>query len=265
MDVHAVEEVDEPVVEAEEEQVISPVVDVVEGQMDAPIMDMEEDLAVLFGDDDFEDDASDGFGEKEVWEVNEDWLMAPTTPPSVLAVPPPSVYEVGGPSTAVAEGPSFPQVASGLPVSPCMIEDLSTRLDNLEYEHRQLVQRAIQGSDAKIAAGVTTREIGLRVLAVEGQMQVMASQMIQVMDRVEKVGVQVELGQQTSTQRDETVTGLTQQVQALQVDVQQRDPQIQQLQTTVTEISNRESTLMRCILGLEKRIAALKRRPPGPQ
>ncbi|GKB05524.1 hypothetical protein Tco_0833719 [Tanacetum coccineum] len=202
MVVPAVEEVAEPVVEAEEEQVIAPVVDVVEGQMDAPMIDMEEDLAVLFGDDDFEDDASDGFGEEEVWEVNEDWLMAPTTPPPVLAVPPPSVYEVGGPSTAVAEGPSFPQVASGLPVPPCMIEDLSTRLDNLEYGHGQLVQRVIQGSDAEIATGFIIREIGLRVLVVEGQMQVMASQMIQAVDRVEQVGVQVELGQQTSTQRD---------------------------------------------------------------
>ncbi|GKB24493.1 hypothetical protein Tco_0863894 [Tanacetum coccineum] len=265
MVVPAVEEVAEPVVEAEEEQVIAPVVDVVEGPMDAPMMDMEEDLAVLFGDDDFEDDASDGFGEEEVWEVNEDWLMAPTTPPPVLAVPPPSVYEVGGPSTAVAEGPSFPQVAPGLPVPPSVIEDLSTRLDNLEYGHGQLVQRVVQGSDAEIAAGVTIGEIGPRVLAVEGQMQVMASQMIQAVDRVEQVGVQVELGQQTSTQRDETVTGLTQQVQALQADVQQRDTQIQQLQTTVTEMSSRESTLMRCILGLEKRIAALERRPPGPQ
>ncbi|GJR28215.1 hypothetical protein Tco_1104447 [Tanacetum coccineum] len=135
MVVPAVEEVVEPVVEAEEEQ----------------------DLAVMFGDDDFEDDVSDGFGEEEVWEVNEDWLMAPTTPPPVLAVPPPSVYEVGGPSTAVAEGPSFPQVAPGLPVPPCMIKDLSTRLDNLEYGHGQLVQRVIQGSDAEIAAGCSGR------------------------------------------------------------------------------------------------------------
>ncbi|GJS53527.1 hypothetical protein Tco_0626889 [Tanacetum coccineum] len=92
IDVHAVKEVAEPVVEAEEEQVIAPIVDVVEGQMDALMMDMEEDLAVLFSDVDFGDDASDGFGEEEVWEV-----------------------------------------ASGLRVPPCMIEDLSTRLDNLEY------------------------------------------------------------------------------------------------------------------------------------
>ncbi|GKF84173.1 hypothetical protein Tco_0249071, partial [Tanacetum coccineum] len=133
----------------EEEQVIALVVDVVKGQMDAPTLDMEEDLAVPFYDD-FEDDTSDGFGEEEVWEVNEDWLMAPTTLPPVLAVPPPSVYEVGGLSNAVAEGPSFPQ-----------------------------------GSGAEIAIGVTIGEIGLRVLVVEGQMHVMASQMIQAMDRVE--------------------------------------------------------------------------------
>ncbi|GKG03681.1 hypothetical protein Tco_0311317, partial [Tanacetum coccineum] len=125
--------------------------------------------------------------------------------------------------------------------------------------------RVVQGKDGEVAAGVTVGQIGPRIVTVEGQMQVMASQMIQAMDKVEQVGVQVELGQQTSTQRDETVTGLTQQVQALQVDVQQRDTQIQQLQTTVTEMSSRESTLMQCILGLEKRITALEKRPPGPQ
>ncbi|GKG57529.1 hypothetical protein Tco_0587127, partial [Tanacetum coccineum] len=53
--------------------------------MDAPLMDMEEDLAALFGDDDFEDDATD----------------------------------------AVGEGPFFPHPALGLPVPPFVIEDLS--------------------------------------------------------------------------------------------------------------------------------------------
>ncbi|GJT72021.1 hypothetical protein Tco_1031307 [Tanacetum coccineum] len=198
------------VVEAEKEQVIAPVIDVAEGQMDAPMIDMEEDLAALFGDDDFEDDASDGFSEEEVWEVNEDWLMAPTTPPPVLAVPPPSVYEVGGPSTT----------------------------------------RVNQVSDAGVAAGVTIGEIGPRVYAVEGQVQVVVSQIAHVVDRWEQVGAQVEQGQQAAAQRDETVTGLTQQVQALQIEVQQRDMQIQQLQTTVSEMSSRESSLMQCILGL---------------
>ncbi|GJZ41102.1 hypothetical protein Tco_0587988 [Tanacetum coccineum] len=185
MVVPAIEEVAEPVAEAEEEQVIALVVDMEEEQMDALVIDMEEGLAALFGDDDFEDDASDGFNEEEVWEVNEEWLMSPTTPPSVLAMPPPSVYEV---------------------------------------------------SDAEVAAGVSIGEIGPRVFVVEGQVQVIASQMVHAADRWE---------------------------QALQAAVQQRDTQIQQLQTTVLEMDSRESTLIRCILGLERRLAALE--PPGPQ
>ncbi|GJX60832.1 hypothetical protein Tco_0292222 [Tanacetum coccineum] len=213
MVVPAIEEVTEPVAEAEEEQVIAPVVDIAEGQMDAPLMDMDEDLATLFGDDDFEDDASDKFGEEEV----------------------------GGSSTAVAEGMSFPYPAPGLPVPPFVIDDL------------------------KVAAGVTIGELGPRVYAVEGQVQVIVSQMAHAADRWEQVSAQVEQGQQTAAQRDETIAKLTQQVQALQIDVQQRDTQIQQLQITVTKMGSRDSTLMRCILGLERRIAALERRPSGPQ
>ncbi|GKC44531.1 hypothetical protein Tco_1062253 [Tanacetum coccineum] len=156
----------------------------------------------------------------------------------MLAVPPPSVYEVGGPSTMAVEGPSFPHSASRLLIPPFVIEDLSTRLGNLEYEHGQLVQRVNQVSDAEVEASVTIRELGPRVYAAEGQVQVIVSQMAHVAERWE---------------------------QALQIDVQQRDMRIQQLQTTVTEMGSKESTLMQCILGLERRIAALERRPPGPQ
>ncbi|GKE34354.1 hypothetical protein Tco_1453676 [Tanacetum coccineum] len=53
MVVPVIEEVVEPVAKAEEERVI------------APIVDMEEDLAALFGDDDFEDDTFDGFDMEE--------------------------------------------------------------------------------------------------------------------------------------------------------------------------------------------------------
>nr|GEV05708.1 hypothetical protein [Tanacetum cinerariifolium] len=46
----------------------------------------EEDLAALFGEDDnFEDDDSEGFDEEKAWEVNEEWLIAPVTPPPVPA------------------------------------------------------------------------------------------------------------------------------------------------------------------------------------
>nr|GFC20787.1 hypothetical protein [Tanacetum cinerariifolium] len=106
----------------------------------APAVDVEEDLAVLFGeDDDFKDDDSKGFDEEEAWEVNEEWLMAPVTSPPVPSRQLSSVYEVGGPSTTVAKGPSFPHLSPGLFVPPFAIEDLSTRLGNLEYGHMQLL------------------------------------------------------------------------------------------------------------------------------
>ncbi|GJU69233.1 hypothetical protein Tco_1255492 [Tanacetum coccineum] len=199
-----VDEIAEPIVKAEE-------------QVIAPVVDMDEDIAMLFGDDEFADDDSEGFDEEEVWKVNEEWLMAPVTPPLMPAVPPPSVYEVGGPSTAAAEGQSLPFPAPRLPVPPSV-------------------------SDTEVAAGVTIREIGLRVFAIEGQVQVMASQMVHVADRFEQIGTQ-----------------------ALQAAMQQRDTQIQQLQTTVSKMSSQESTLMQCILGMDRRLADLERRPPGPQ
>nr|GFC40265.1 hypothetical protein [Tanacetum cinerariifolium] len=105
----------------EDEPMVGPIVDeiaesIVEAkeQVIAPVVDVDEDIAIPFGYDDFEDDDSEGFDEEYVWEVNEEWLMAPVTSPLMLAVPPLSVYEVGGPSTATAEGQSFPLPAPGL-------------------------------------------------------------------------------------------------------------------------------------------------------
>ncbi|GJW47963.1 hypothetical protein Tco_0079609 [Tanacetum coccineum] len=208
-------EADEPVVGLLVDKIAKRIVEA-EEQVIAPVVDMDEDTAMLFGDDDFEDDDSEGFDEEEVWDVDEEWLMAPVTPPSMSAVPSPSVYKVGGPSTAAAEGQSFPLPASRLLVPPSV-------------------------NDAEVAAGISIREIGLRVFVVEGQVQVMASQMVHAADRFEQIGTHVE-----------------------QV-VQQRDSQIQQLQTMVSEMSSHESTLMYCILGMDRRLANLERRPPGPQ
>nr|GEZ09025.1 hypothetical protein [Tanacetum cinerariifolium] len=163
MVVPASEEVAEPVAKAEEEWAIALVDDIEEGQMDVPMIDMEEDLAVLFGEyDDFEND-SEGVDEEEAWEVNEEWLMAPVTPPTVPVVQPPSVYKVGGPSTTVAEGPSFPHLAPRLFVTLFVIEDLSTRLGNLEYGHGQLVQRINQiGAAWSSGAGLADRHAAER-------------------------------------------------------------------------------------------------------
>ncbi|GJY72462.1 hypothetical protein Tco_0476165 [Tanacetum coccineum] len=163
------EESPEPVAEMEEEQVTAPTIGMEEGQMDALMMHMEEDLAALFGDDDFEDDASDGFGEEEVWVVNEEIVDA-------------SYQHLV---------PMYGHVQAGAEVNQVMVSSMAQ-------------------------AG---RKIGSRFSA-----------------------------------------------QALHIDCGSKEyTQIQQLQTTVTEMGSRESTLMRCILGLERRIAALERRPPGPQ
>nr|GEZ88446.1 hypothetical protein [Tanacetum cinerariifolium] len=69
--------------------------------------------------------------------------MAPVTPPLMPMMPSPSTYKVGGPSTLAAEGQSFTLLAPGFPVPPPVIEDL--------YPYG---------------------EIGLRVSAIEGQVQV---------------------------------------------------------------------------------------------
>ncbi|GJZ90455.1 hypothetical protein Tco_0662382 [Tanacetum coccineum] len=216
-------EANEPMVGPVVGEIAEPIVEM-EEQVIAPVIDMEEDIAKLFGDGDFGVDDSKGFeDEEEVWEVNEEWLMAPVTPPLMPVVPTPSTYEVGGPSTAAAEGQSFTLPAPGLHMPLSVIEDLCTRMGNLEYGHGQLVKKVIQVSDAEVADGITIGEVGPRVSAVEGQ------------------------------------------VQALQAAMQQRDSQIQQLQTMVSEISCRKSTLMQCILRMDKRLVDLERRPPKPQ
>ncbi|GKE21018.1 hypothetical protein Tco_1432530 [Tanacetum coccineum] len=203
-------EEDEPMVGPLVGEIAEPIVEM-EEQVIARVIDMEEDITMLFGDGDFSED------EEEVWEVNEEWLMAPVTPPLMPVVPPPSTYKVGGPSTAAAEGQSFTLPTPGLPVPPSVIEDLITHMGNLEYGHGHYVKKVIQLSDAEVADGITIGEIGLRVSA------------------------------------------------ALQAVVQQRDSQIQQLRTMVSEMSSHESTLMQCILGMDKRLADPERRPPGPQ
>nr|GEU42758.1 hypothetical protein [Tanacetum cinerariifolium] len=80
----------------------------VEEQMVALVVDMKEDLAMLFGNDDFSDDDFKGFeDDEEVWELNEEWLTAPVTLPLMPDIPTPSTYKVGGPSTVAVKGHSF--------------------------------------------------------------------------------------------------------------------------------------------------------------
>nr|GEU30964.1 hypothetical protein [Tanacetum cinerariifolium] len=95
--------------------------------------------------------------------------------------------------------------------------------DSEGFDEEELVKKVIQVSDAEVAAGISIGEISPRVFAVDGQVQVMASQMVHAADIIEQIGTQVEQGQHTVTRRDEVIAGLTQQVQALQVAVHQRD------------------------------------------
>nr|GEU40265.1 reverse transcriptase domain-containing protein [Tanacetum cinerariifolium] len=93
----------------------------------------------------------------------------PPSPKATVTVS--STYKVEGPSTAAIEGPSFPLPAPGLHVSPTVIEDLSTRLGNLEYRHRVLMRKMEEVSDAEVADSIAIREIHPRVATVGEQNQ----------------------------------------------------------------------------------------------
>nr|GEZ17782.1 hypothetical protein [Tanacetum cinerariifolium] len=110
--------VDEPMVDPTIDEIADPIVEV-EEQMVASVIDMKGDLAMLFGDDDSSDDRlDDKEDDEEVWEVNEEWLMALDKPPPMPVMPPSSTYDVGGPSTAAAEGHSLAFLAPRVPMPP---------------------------------------------------------------------------------------------------------------------------------------------------
>nr|GEU55747.1 hypothetical protein [Tanacetum cinerariifolium] len=159
-------EVDEPLVDPVIDELAEPIVEV-EEQMVAQVMGIEVDLVMLFGVE--EDSSGDDFegpkGDKEVWEMDEEWLMAPVTLPFDASYAPTKHLRV--------------------------IEDLCTRMRNLEYGHGQLVKNVIMVSDAEVADSIDIGEIGHIVSTMEGQMQVMASQMVQMMSRLEQVRAHV--------------------------------------------------------------------------
>ncbi|GJX77847.1 hypothetical protein Tco_0324658 [Tanacetum coccineum] len=122
-DVPLLGEMGEPLGAEVDEPMVDPVIDevaelIAEGkkQVISPVIDVEEDIAMLFDDDDFSDDDSKGFEDDE-------------------------------------------------------------EVRNVE-----------------VADGIAIGEIGPRVSAVEGQVQVMASQMVQVVGRLEQVGTKMEQG-----------------------------------------------------------------------
>nr|GEW32666.1 hypothetical protein [Tanacetum cinerariifolium] len=243
------------------------------------------DLAMLFSDEYFSDDGPDDDEDhEEVWEVNEEWLMALVTPPLTPFMPLLSTYEVGGPSTAAAEGHSLTLLAHGVLVPPSVIKDLCTRMGNLEYGHgdrqkgdeNQPSRSEMIDTGQGIVENTNDKLVQVRLAnavywvyencwRVQVKAKVMASHMVQAIGRLEQASTRMEQDQQDTTQRDEMIFRLSQQIQTLPAAVQHRDVKIQQLQTLVSEMSSRKSTLMQCILGMDRRLADLERRPPGPQ
>ncbi|GJT04533.1 hypothetical protein Tco_0838995 [Tanacetum coccineum] len=100
--------------------------------MDEPMVDPGFDEEVLDDDDD-------------VWDEDDEWLMAPVMPlRATMTVL--STYEVGGPSTA-------------------------TPMDNLEYRHGVLTRKMEAVSDTEVANSIAIGEIHPRVTTMEEQVQ----------------------------------------------------------------------------------------------
>ncbi|GJT02635.1 hypothetical protein Tco_0823804 [Tanacetum coccineum] len=97
---------------------------------------------------------------------------------------------VGGPCHCWLGERTVSPPAPGLHVPSLVIEDLCTRIGNLEYRHGKLVKKVIHVSNSEVVDGITIGKISPRVSAIEGQVQVMASQMVQAMDRLDQVGAQ---------------------------------------------------------------------------
>ncbi|GJR01504.1 putative reverse transcriptase domain-containing protein [Tanacetum coccineum] len=126
------------------------------GEMDEPMVDPE------FDEEEMDDD--DG------WEEDDEWLMAPVTPPRAT-VTVSSTYEVGGPSTATPVGHPLAIMAPGVATQPQVIDDLCTQMDNLEYRHGALTRRMEVVSDIEVANSTAIGEIHPRVTTVEEQVQ----------------------------------------------------------------------------------------------
>ncbi|GKF21300.1 hypothetical protein Tco_0069938, partial [Tanacetum coccineum] len=183
---------------------------------------------------------------------DDEWLMTPVTP-LMATVTFSSTYEVGGPSTTTSGtllpvGQPFPCMTRGTSMVASVVDDLYVRMGNLEYGHGALVKKMGTVSDAQVADIIAVGEIWPRVTTVEGQMQVMASQAVYVVSRLEETDTQV---------------------QTLQTTVQRVELQNLQLQTRLTEMEIREGTLITYIRWMEECLAILEgrlpRSPPGPQ
>ncbi|GJQ98169.1 hypothetical protein Tco_0009308 [Tanacetum coccineum] len=123
--------------------------------MDKPMVDPEFDEEVM-------DDHDDG------WDQDDEWQMAPVTPPRAT-VTVSSTYEVGGPSTTMPVGHPLATMPPGVATQPQVIDDLCIQMDNLEYRNGVLTRRMEAVSDIEVANSISIGEIHPRVTTIEEQ------------------------------------------------------------------------------------------------
>nr|GEW01310.1 hypothetical protein [Tanacetum cinerariifolium] len=206
------------------------------------------------------------------WDDQVEWLMALVMPPrATMTVS--STYEVGGPSTAVVEGPSSTLPAPRLHVPPTVIENLSTRLGNLEYRQGVLTRKMEEVSDAEVADNIAVGEIHPRVATVGEQVQVMGSQTWKIVSRLKEIKTRVQQVEsrvdthpsgQMAVQGQDVFVGSSQQVQTLKTALHETELQNQQLRTRVTEMESHVGILMSCMLWMEDHLTVLEKKLPGP-
>nr|GFC25757.1 hypothetical protein [Tanacetum cinerariifolium] len=128
-----------------------------------------------------------------------------------------------------------------------MIEDLGTRLGNVEYRHGVLTRKMEEVSDAEVADHIAIGEIHPRVATMGEQVQVVETQTVQV----------------------DVIAGSSEQVQTLQTALHETELQNQQLRARVAEMESQMGIVMPYMLWMEERLTVLEKRltgpPPGPQ
>nr|GEU29060.1 reverse transcriptase domain-containing protein [Tanacetum cinerariifolium] len=183
----------------------------------------------------------------------------------------------------IRHGNQFAQHPNPQPDNMNVIEDLSTRLGNLEYRHKVLMRKIEEVSDADVADSIAIEKIHPRVatvgelVQVESEVDTYSSSQMAVprQDKIVGLSQQVESrvdtyssGQMAVPGQDEIV-GLSQQVQTLQTELHGTELQNQLLRTRVAEMESHVGILMSYMLGMEERLIVLKKRlpglPPGPQ
>nr|GEZ29069.1 hypothetical protein [Tanacetum cinerariifolium] len=190
-------------------------------------------------------------------EVDDEWLMASVTLPSVPTIPSPSSYEVGEPSTAAPELP-FPlgrlllEVVSSVTVHHEEIGGLFVWIENLEHAHGVLVRKIGEVSDAQLDDGIAIGEIRPRVLEMQDKVNNYPS------------------GQVDGLREDvDGLLGLNERVQTLESTVQELRKENQKLRGLLSAREGDQSMLASYVLGLGERLTRVElqfpRPPIGPQ